>query len=76
MSFLSLSQRIVDQMSEGSFWVLAKQINAALIIALSMPSLDVAMPIALLVVVTVAMLLNRRVSGKLQSTIEERELKT
>jgi hypothetical protein len=41
-----------------------------------MPSLDVAMPIALLVVVTVAMLLNKRVSGKLQSTIEEKELKT
>jgi len=55
---------------------LAKQINAALIIALSMPSLDVAMPIALLVVVTVAMLLTKRVSGKLQSTIEEKELKT
>ena len=41
-----------------------------------MPSLDVAMPIALLVVVTVAMLLTKRVSGKLQSTIEEKELKT
>ncbi|MGO8807669.1 MAG: hypothetical protein ACLQO7_13950 [Candidatus Bathyarchaeia archaeon] len=41
-----------------------------------MPSLDLAMPIALLVVVTVAMLLNKRVSGKLQSTIEEKELKT
>ena len=41
-----------------------------------MPSLDVAMPIALLLVVTVAMLLNKRVSGKLQSTIEEKELRT
>ena len=41
-----------------------------------MPSLDVAMPIALLVVVTVAMLLNKRVSTKLQSTIEQKELKT
>ena len=40
-----------------------------------MPSLDVAMPIALLLVVTVAMLLNKRVAGKLQSTIEEKELR-
>jgi hypothetical protein len=54
----------------------AKGINASLIIALSMPSLDVAMPFALLIVVTVAMLLNKRVAGRLQSTIEERELKT
>ena len=41
-----------------------------------MPSLDVAMPSALLIVVTVAMLLNKRVEGRLQSTIEERELRT
>jgi hypothetical protein len=41
-----------------------------------MPSLDVAMPIALLLVITVAMLLNKRVEGRLQSTIEEKELKT
>ena len=41
-----------------------------------MPTLDLAMPIALLLVVTVAMLLNKRVAGKLQSTIEEKELKT
>jgi hypothetical protein len=41
-----------------------------------MPSLDVAMPIALLIVVTVAMLLNKRVEGKLQSTIEQKELQT
>ena len=41
-----------------------------------MPSLDVAMPTALLIVVTVAMLLNKRVEGRLQSTIEERELRT
>ena len=34
------------------------------------------MPLALLVVVTVAMLLNKRVEGRLQSTIEEKELKT
>jgi hypothetical protein len=38
-----------------------------------MPSLDIAMPIALLIVVTVAMLLNERVEGKLQSTIEEKQ---
>jgi hypothetical protein len=41
-----------------------------------MPSLDIAMPIALLVVIVVAMLLNKRVEGKLQSTIEQKELKT
>jgi hypothetical protein len=41
-----------------------------------MPSLDVAMPFALLLVVTVSMLLNKRVAGRLQSTIEERELQT
>jgi len=41
-----------------------------------MLSLDVAMPTALLIVVTVAMLLNKRVEGKLQSTIEEKEFKT
>ena len=54
----------------------AKEINASPIIALSMPSLDVAMPLALLFVVTVAMLLNKRVAGRLQSTIEERQLQT
>jgi hypothetical protein len=58
------------------FWFLAKEINAWLIILLSMLSLDVAMPTALLIVVTVAMLLNKRVEGKLQSTIEEKEFKT
>jgi len=41
-----------------------------------MPSLDVAMPIALLLVVLTAMLLNKRVSAKLQSTIEEKQLRT
>jgi hypothetical protein len=41
-----------------------------------MPSLDLAMPIALLIVVTVAMLLNKRVAGRLQSTIEQKELQT
>jgi len=41
-----------------------------------MPSLDLAMPIALLTVVTVAMLLNKRVEGKLMATVEEKEFKT
>lgn len=38
--------------------------------------LDVAMPTALLLVVTVAMLLNKRVAGRLQSTVEEKEFQT
>ena len=41
-----------------------------------MPTLDLTMPIALLIVVIVAMLLNKRVEGKLQSTIEQKEFKT
>jgi hypothetical protein len=41
-----------------------------------MPSLDLAMPLALLAVVTVAMLLNRRVEGKLIATVEQKEFKT
>lgn len=41
-----------------------------------MLSLDVAMPTALLIVVAVAMLLNKRVEEKLKSTIEEKEFKT
>ncbi len=41
-----------------------------------MPSLDLAMPIALFVVVTVAMFLNRKVEGKLMATVEEKEFKT
>jgi hypothetical protein len=40
-----------------------------------MPSLDIAMPIALFVVVTVAMLLNKRVQGKLMATVEQKEFK-
>src|SRR5271157_5741650 len=43
---------------------------------LSIPYFDVAMPITLFVVVTVAMLLNKRVAGKLESTIEEKEFQT
>jgi hypothetical protein len=41
-----------------------------------MPTLDVAMPIALFVVVAVAMFLNRKVEGKLMATVEERQFKT
>jgi hypothetical protein len=41
-----------------------------------MPTLDIAMPIALFLVVTVAMLLNKRVEGKLMATVEEKEFKT
>ena len=41
-----------------------------------MPSLDIAMPIALFVVVAVAMFLNRKVEGKLMATVEEKEFKT
>ncbi len=41
-----------------------------------MPSLDLAMPLALFLVVTVAMLLNKRVEGKLMATVEEKEFKT
>jgi hypothetical protein len=41
-----------------------------------MPSLDLAMPIALFLVVTVAMLLNKRTEGKLMATVQEKEFKT
>jgi hypothetical protein len=41
-----------------------------------MPSLDIAMPIALFVVVTVAMFLNRKVEGKLMASVEEKQFKT
>jgi hypothetical protein len=40
-----------------------------------MPSLDLAMPIALLAVIIVAMLLNKRVQGKLLETVEQKEFK-
>ncbi len=40
-----------------------------------MPSLDLAMPLALLAVVTVAMLINKRVEGKLIATVEQKEFK-
>ena len=47
-----------------------------LFIVQSMPSLDLAMPLALLIVVSVALILNKRVEGKLMATVEQREFKT
>ena len=41
-----------------------------------MPSLDIAMPIALFSVVIVALFLNKRTEGKLMATVEEKEFKT
>jgi hypothetical protein len=41
-----------------------------------MPSLDLAMPIALFLVVTIAMFLNKRVEGKLMATVEEKQFET
>lgn len=47
-----------------------------LVIVRFMPSLDIAMPIALFLVITVAVLLNKRVEGRLMSTVEQKEFKT
>lgn len=41
-----------------------------------MPTLDIAMPIALFIVITVALFLNKRVENKLVATVEKREFKT
>jgi len=41
-----------------------------------MPTLDIAMPLALLFVVTVAVLLNKRAEKKLKTSMEEQEFKT
>ena len=41
-----------------------------------MPTVDIAMPLALLAVSAAALLLNRRTEGKLKTTFEERELRT
>jgi hypothetical protein len=41
-----------------------------------MPSLDIAMPIALFLVVTAALFLNKKVEGKLMATVEEKTFKT
>jgi hypothetical protein len=46
------------------------------IIVEAMPSLDIAMPLALFIVVTVAVLLNKRAEGKLMATVEERQFQT
>ena len=40
------------------------------------PTLDLAMPIALFLVVTIAVFLNKRVEGKLMATVEQKEFKT
>jgi hypothetical protein len=41
-----------------------------------MPNLDIAMPIALFLTILVAMLLNKRVEGKLTATVEKKEFRT
>jgi len=46
------------------------------VLSMLSPTLDLAMPIALFLVVTIAMLLNKRVEGKLKATVEEKEFKT
>src|SRR4030043_203913 len=40
-----------------------------------MPTLDVAMPLALLIVVTAAVLLNKRVESRLMATVEQKQFK-
>ncbi|MCL2642109.1 MAG: hypothetical protein FWD52_01130 [Candidatus Bathyarchaeota archaeon] len=56
--------------------ILGKQINVSFLILLSMPTLDIAMPLALLLVVTVAFLLNKRAEKKLKASMDEPEFKT
>ena len=41
-----------------------------------MPSLDIAMPIALFVVIVVSLFLNKRVQGKLMASVEEKQFQT
>ena len=41
-----------------------------------MPTLDIAMPVALFIIITVALLLNKRVEKKLIATVEEKQFKT
>ena len=41
-----------------------------------MPTLDLAMPTALFIVITLAMFLNKRVEKKLVATVEQKEFKT
>jgi hypothetical protein len=59
-----------------AFWlVLAKEINPSFLIDRSMPTLDVAMPLALLIVVTAAVMLNKRVESRLMATVEQKQFK-
>jgi len=53
--------------------VVGKQINASFLILLSMPQIDIAMPLALLIVVTAAFFLNKRAEKKLKASVEEKE---
>jgi len=52
---------------------LGKQINVSFLILLSMPQFDIAMPLALLLVVAAAFFLNKRAEKKLKASIEEKE---
>jgi hypothetical protein len=54
----------------------SKGINSSELLFLGMPTLDVAMPTALLLVVLVALFLNKRVEGKLAASVEQKEFKT
>ena len=54
---------------------MAKEINSSFLIDRSMPTLDVAMPLALLIVVTAAVLLNKRVESRLMATVEQKQFK-
>lgn len=53
-----------------------KGINSSAALLLGMPALDVAMPTALLLVVLIALFLNKRVEGKLAASVEQKEFKT
>ena len=53
-----------------------KGINSSLFIVQSMPTLDLAMPTALLLVVLTALFLNKRAEKKLMATVDEKEFKT
>jgi hypothetical protein len=55
---------------------LAKDYIPRIVIVKSMPSLDIAMPIALLLVITAALLLNKRVENRLMATVEQKQFKT
>ncbi len=53
-----------------------KGINSSLFIVESMPTLDLAMPTALLLVVLTALFLNKRAEKKLMATVDQKEFKT